>query len=212
MRQYVQYWCNKCDIFASKKSPHKKPRAPMKQYIVDAPWERMAIDILGPLPRSEDGNRYLMVVEDYFTKWTEAIPIPNAEATTVARKFVERIVTIFGVPLSVHSDQGSNFQSKVFKEMCHILGIHKTRTTPFRPISDGMVEKSNSTIETMLSVFVSKHQRDWNDYIYLLMLAYRSAEHESLGTSPCSILFDREINLPIDLVLSRPEYHLPEID
>ena len=58
MRQYVQYWCNKCDICASKKSPHKKPKAPMKQYIVGAPWERMAIDILRPLPRSEDGNRY----------------------------------------------------------------------------------------------------------------------------------------------------------
>ena len=141
MRQYVQYWCNKCDICASKKSPYKKPRASMKQYIVGAPWERMAIDILGPLPRSEDGNRYLMVVEDYFTKWTEAIPIPNAEATTIARKFVERII-----------DQGSNFESKVVKEMCHILGIHKTRTTPFRPKSDGMVEKSNSTIETMLLV------------------------------------------------------------
>jgi hypothetical protein len=89
MRQYVKYWCNKCDICASKKSPNKKPRTPMKQYSVGAPWERMAIYILGPLPRSEDGNRYLMVVEDYFTKWTEAIPIPNAEAITVARQFVE---------------------------------------------------------------------------------------------------------------------------
>ena len=167
MRQCVQYWCNKCDICASKKSPHKRPRAPMKQYIVGAPWERMAIDILGPLPRSEDGNRYLMVVEDYFTKWTEAIPISNAEATITAN--LERIVTIFGVPLSIHSDQGS----KVFKVMCHVLGIHKTLTTQFRPKSDGMVEKSNSTIETMPSAFVSKHQRDWDDYIYLLMLAYR---------------------------------------
>jgi hypothetical protein len=62
-------------------------------------------------------------------------------------------------------------------------------------------------VETMLSAFVSKHQRDWDDYIYLLMLAYRSAEHESLGTSPCSMLFGREINLPIYLVLGRPEYH-----
>ncbi|VDI57528.1 Hypothetical predicted protein [Mytilus galloprovincialis] len=163
--------------------------APMKQYLVGAPWERMAIDILGPLPISVNNNRYLMVVQDYFSKWTEAIPIPDTEAVTVARKFVERIVTIFGVPLSIHSDQGSNFESNVFKEMCIILGIHKTRTTPFRPKSDGMVEKSNSTIETMLSAFVSKHQRDWDEYIYLLMLAYRSIEHESLGTSPCSMLF-----------------------
>ncbi|CAC5414109.1 unnamed protein product [Mytilus coruscus] len=152
-----------------------------------------------------NNNRYLMVVQDYFSKWTEAIPIPDIEAVTVAKKFEERIVTIFGVPLSIHSDQGSNFESHVFKKMCNILGIHKTRTTPFRPKSDGMVEKSNSTIETMLSAFVSKHQRDWDEYIYLLMLAYRSSEHESLGTSPCSILFGREVNLPVNLILGRPE-------
>ncbi|VDI37976.1 Hypothetical predicted protein [Mytilus galloprovincialis] len=205
MRQDVKFWCTKCDICASKKAPCKKPKAPMKQYLVGAPWERMAIDILGPLPISVNNNRYLMVVQDYFSKWTEAIPIPDTEAVTVARKFVERIVTIFGVPLSIHSDQGSNFESNVFKEMCIILGIHKTRTTPFRPKSDGMVEKSNSTIETMLSAFVSKHQRDWDEYIYLLMLAYRSSEHESLGTSPCSMLFGREVNLPVDLILGRPE-------
>ncbi|CAG2242289.1 unnamed protein product [Mytilus edulis] len=205
MRQDVKFWCTKCDICASKKAPCKKPKAPMKQYLVGAPWERMAIDILGPLPISVNNNRYLMVVQDYFSKWTEAIPIPDTEAVTVAKKFVERIVTIFGVPLSIHSDQGSNFESNVFKEMCIILGIHKTRTTPFRPKSDGMVEKSNSTIETMLSAFVSKHQRDWDEYIYLLMLAYRSSEHESLGTSPCSMLFGREVNLPVDLILGRPE-------
>jgi hypothetical protein len=81
----------------------------------------------------------------------------NSHARTVARKFVERIVTIFAVPLSVHSDQGSNFQSKVFKEMCHILGIHKTRTTPFRPKTDGMVVKSNSTIENYTNIELLPH-------------------------------------------------------
>ena len=204
LRKDVKYWCSKCDTCAAKKAPHKKPRAPMCQYLVGAPWERVAIDILGPLPRTNKGNRYLMIVGDYFTKWKEAIPIPDAEAATVAQKFVERIVSIFGVPLQIHTDQGSNFGSRVFKEMCQILGIHKTRTTPFRPKSDGMVEKFNSTVETMLSAFVSKNQRDWDEYVYILMLAYRSAEHESLGTSPCSMMFGREINLPIDLVLGKP--------
>ena len=68
--------------------------------------------------------------------------------------------------------------------MCIILGIHKTRTTPSRPQSDGMIEKFNSTLETMLSAFVRENQRDWDDYVYLLMMAYRSSEHESIGTSP----------------------------
>ena len=177
----------------------------MQHYIVGAPWERMAVDILGPLPCSNNNNRYLMVVQDNFTKWTEAIPIRDMEAVSVAEKYIERVVSIFGVPLSLHSDQGSNFESKVFQEMYRILGIHKAHTTPFRPKSDGMVEKFNSTIETRLSAFVSNHQRDWDEYIYLLMLAYRSAEHESIGVSPCTMLLGKEINLPADLMLGRPE-------
>ena len=117
MRQDVKYWCAKCDICASKKAPCRKPRAPMQQYIVGAPWERMAIDILGPLPKTYKGNRYLMVVEDYFTKWTEAIPIKDMEAITVAQKFAERIVTIFGVPLQIHSDHGT-ILNLMFLERC----------------------------------------------------------------------------------------------
>lgn len=205
MRRDIRVWCEKCDICASKKAPCRKPKAPLQQYLVGSPWERVAIDILGPLPTSFKGNQYLMVVQDYFSKWAEAIPIPNMEAVTVAQSFIERVVTIFGVPLSIHTDQGSNFESQVFKEMCQILGIHKTRTTPFRPKSDGMVERSNSTIETMLSAFVSSHQRDWDELIYLLMLAYRSGEHESLGTSPCSMIFGKDVNLPIDLILGKPK-------
>ena len=116
IRNDVKNWCSKCDTCAMKKAPHRKPEAPMCKYLVGAPWERMAIDILGPLPRTDNGNKYIMVVGDYFTKWMEAIPILDAEAKTVADKFVERIVSIFGVPLQIHSDQGSNFESKVFKE------------------------------------------------------------------------------------------------
>ena len=92
-----------------KKAPHRKPKVPMCKYLVGAPWKRMAIDILGYLPLTDNCNKYIMVVGDYFTKWMEAIPIPDAEAKTVADKFVERIVAIFGVPLQIHSDQRSNF-------------------------------------------------------------------------------------------------------
>ena len=118
-----------------------KIRGPMAQYNVGAPMERLAADILGPLPASDSGNKYLLIVADYFTKWTEAFPIQNQEASTVAEKIVNKVVCRFGVPLSIHSDQGRNFESTVFTEMCHFLGIKKTRTTPFHPQSDGMVER-----------------------------------------------------------------------
>ena len=211
-KQDVENWCRHCDICASKKRPNKKPRAPLQQYNVGAPLERIAVDILGPLPRTNKGNRYLLVVGDYFSKWAEAIPIRDQEATTVANKLVDRVISILGVPMEIHSDQGSNFESQVFKEMCKLLGLHKTRTTSLRPQSDGMVERFNATIENMLASFVSDNQKDWDEYIFLLMMAYRAAVHETTKVSPYEMMFGRTINLPIDLVIGHPDsnYIVPE--
>ena len=91
--------------------------------------ERIALDILGPLPESKNGNRYILVMCDLFTKWTEAYPLPDQEAQTVAKAFVDCFVSRFGTPLQLHSDQGTNFQSKLFHELCDLLHIKKTRTT-----------------------------------------------------------------------------------
>jgi transposase InsO family protein len=76
------------------------------------------------------------------------------------QKLVDRVIYILGVPMEIHSDQSSNFKSKAFKEMCKLLGLHKTRTTSLRPQSDDMVEKFNATIENMLASFISENQKD----------------------------------------------------
>ena len=152
----------------------------MAQYNVGASMKRIAVDVLGPLPTSESGNKYLLIVADYFSKWTGAFPIPHQEATKVAEVLVKEVVSRFGVPLSLHSDQGRNFESAVFSEMCRLLGIGKTRTTPLHPQSDGMVERFNRTLEAQLSEFASDHQRDWDEHVPLLMMAYRTAVHLSI--------------------------------
>ncbi|GFV61211.1 retrovirus-related Pol polyprotein from transposon 412 [Trichonephila clavipes] len=90
-------------------------------------WERLsnekAFDILGPLPRSSDGNNNILVVMVYFTKWTEAYPIPDQEASTVGEVLVQHWISRFGVPLQLHSDQGRDFDSAVCKRLCEILAI-----------------------------------------------------------------------------------------
>ena len=134
-----------------------------------------------------------MVIGDYFTKWTEAIPLENLEARTVARVLIDNFICRFGVPLFLHTDQGASFDSQLFQEICQILGIKKTRTTKARPQSDGMIERANRTILNMLSAFVSEHQRDWVEYIPLVMMAYRSSVHESTCTTPSMMTFGREI-------------------
>ncbi|KAL9967721.1 hypothetical protein ACROYT_G026010 [Oculina patagonica] len=99
--------------------------------------ERLAMDILGPLSQTPRGNRFVLVVTDYFSKWTESYAVPNQEAVTVAEKLVSEFVCRFGVPREIHSDQGINFESKVMAEVCKLLDIEKTKTTPLHPRSDG---------------------------------------------------------------------------
>ena len=115
----------------------KKRHAPLKQYVVGAPMEQMAIDIPGPLLETPRKNKFILVVSDYFTKWIESYPMPNQEASTVAEKLVSEFICHFGVPRQLHSDQGTNFESKVFAEVCKLLDIEKTRTTPLHPQSGG---------------------------------------------------------------------------
>jgi len=109
------------------------------------------MDILGPFPESEAGNSYILVVADYFTQWTEAYPIPNQEATTVAKKLTDEFFFWFSPPEQLHSDQGRNFESAVIADICKLLAMRKSRTTPYHPQSDGLVERCNRTLLSMLA-------------------------------------------------------------
>ena len=157
------------------------------------------MDIAGPFLVSESGNRYVLVVIDYFSKWPEVYAIPNQEARTVAEVFANNWVCRYGVPLELHSDQGRNFESAVFQEMCELYGIKKTRTTPLHPQSDGMVERFNRTLEEYLRKVVSAHQKDWDQHIPKFLLAYRSTVHNTTSLSPAKVLFGTDLKLPADL-------------
>ena len=205
MQDIVEYLCKICDKCAARKPTLQHQRAPLKQYIVGCPLERIAVDILRPLPKTKRGNTSVVVVGDYFTKWTEAFAIPDQEATTVARVIVEEFVCRFGVPRQLHSDKGSNFESKLFQQMCKLLEIDKTRTSSRRPQSDGMVERFNRTLESMLSMYAEKKSNTWDEHLPYVMLAYRSSVHASTGVSPNKMMLGREVELPLQAVVPMPE-------
>ena len=197
-------WIKQCDHCASRKPSKQQNKSTLKQYIVGEPMERIAIDILGPLPKSSKGNKYIMVVVDYFTKWAEAYAIPDQEARTVADKLVQEFITRFGCPRQIHTDQGRNFESKLFKGMCDLLDVDKTRTTPFHPQSDGLVERLNRTLENMLSLYVADNQLDWDQYLSCMMMAYRATPQGSSQCSPNMLMLGRETELPVDLMIGKP--------
>jgi hypothetical protein len=114
----VEEWCRRCSQCASRKTAGKTLRAPLSTVRTGYPMERIALDIMGPLPATRRGNRYILVIGDYFTKWVEAFAMPDQEARTVAHVLVNEFICRFGTPGYIHTDNGRNFESTLFKELC----------------------------------------------------------------------------------------------
>ncbi len=139
-RRDTQRWCQRCQTCQKRRNPPRRAKAKLGQYRVGVPNERIALDILGPLPESTAGNKYILVIGCYFTKWKESFAMPNMEGVTVADILVDQWISRYGVPRQIHSDQGRQFESQLFQQLCARLQVDKTRTTPFHPQSDGMIE------------------------------------------------------------------------
>ena len=122
-------------------------------------WDRVVMDLLDT---SAKGNRYVLVMVDCFSRWTEACPLSDKTALSVADAFFQHIVCCFGMPMVIHSEQGREFENKVMQELCLLCGSHKTRTTPYHPESDGLVERFNRTLLMMLAMFAGENRDDWS--------------------------------------------------
>jgi hypothetical protein len=174
LQKDVKLYVAGCSLCSQKKPPHKKKRAPMQIVETGFPMERIAMDILCELPETSGGNKHISVISNYYTKWTECFAMPNMEAKSVAQLLVEEVIVRFGTPYVIHTYQGVQFESILFQETCRLLQIEKTRTTPYHPQSDGMVERNNRTILTMLSAFVNENQNDWDEHLPYISMAYRA--------------------------------------
>lgn len=201
--------CRRCDPFAAYKGPLDQSHAHLQQLAVGAPMERVAVDVMGPFPRKDRGNRYVLVAMDYFTKWPEAYAVPDQEAETVVEVLVEGMFSRFGVAETVHCDQGQNFESRIFATMCERLGMQKTRTTPLHPQSDGLVERFNRTLAKQLAILTAEHQRDWDTHLPLVLMAYRSAVQDSTACSPALLMLGRELRTPAEIAFGRPPDTVP---
>ena len=204
MYKDITHWIETCKDCASKKSPKRTATAPMQSIPVEGPFDRMCVDVLGPLPTSELGNRYVVVFTDSLTKWPEAFAIKSAGADVIAQLFVEEVVSRHGAPRTLLSDRGKNFLSKLVQEICDLFSVKKVNTSAYHPQTDGLTERFNHTLCTMLSMYVSKHQRDWDRFIPFALFAYRTAVQDSTRETPFYLVYGRDPCLPLDAVLSAP--------
>ena len=206
MAEDVATWVRQCDMCARRKPGPGRGLCPMGHKNVGIPFERIAMDIMGPLRESHDGYLYILVVQCYFSKWAEAYCLTDHTAQSVGDKLLTQWICRLGVPSTIHTDQGTEFESNLFHHLCRELGSLKTKTMPYHPQGDGMVERHNRTIQQMLACYVNDCHDDWSDHLDYVMMAYRSSLHESTGCSPNRVIFGREVNLPLTVQLGEQHF------
>ena len=167
--------------------------------------EKIHLDFIGPLTRTKRGNMYILCIVDAFTRWVEAIALPDQTAETTALAAVREFFSRFGYPLSLLTDQGRAFESVLFTEMCKLLQIRKLRTTPYRPSTNGMVERMNAVVIAALRHYVSSDQTDWDEFLPLITSAIRASKCRSTGFSANMLMLGRELVMPSELELAMDE-------
>jgi len=160
--------CSQCASYHRGTLPR---RAELQTPQVGEPWHRVSVDITGPHPKSTRQNQYILTVIDHFSKWAQAIPIPNHTTPVVAKASMVHVFSRFGVPLQLLSARGPEFESELFSQLMKWLEIDKIRTTPYKASTNGCVEKLHKTMNSMLGKVVSESQRDWDERLPLVMAA-----------------------------------------
>ena len=158
---------------------------------------------MGPLPLS-NGNQHIHLIADHFSKWYEAIPLPDQTVPTTTTALLSNWICHFGCPHSIHSDQGRNFESKPFKALNQALQVDGTRITAFRPQSNAVVERINRKLQSMLAKCINEKQSNWSQQLPYVMMAYRTSVHESTGYTPHFLVYGQEVCLSIDFMYPSP--------
>jgi transposase InsO family protein len=193
----VKEYIRSCDV-CQRRGPQQR-REELIPIEIQGPFHRIGIDIKGPLPITSNGNRYIIVAMDYFSKWPEARAIPNMRAETVAKFIYEDIVCRHGVPQEILSDRGTSFTSKVIEELCQNYQTKHQLTSAYRPQTNGMIERFNRTLGECIAKLVYDNNKEWDQFIDAVLLAYRTKRHKTTGKTPFYLIYGREATLPLDL-------------
>ena len=202
MDKDVGWWIRTCEVCQRRMRPKDSPKAPMTIAVTGFPNERVAMDVVGPLKKSKSGNEYVLCMTDHFSKYSKAFAMPDQKAERVAKIFVNEWVYHWGEPMSLHTDQGPNFESVLMKQVCDLLQINKTRTTPYHPQGNAQNERYNQTIMNIVAKLTDKVEyEDWDEQLPVAVAAYNATEHSTTKFTPNRLMINREVRHNFDKML-----------
>ena len=199
MRKDIFSFC-KSFLLCAKRKAHGRIKMPLQPMpVANYIWERMALDIVGPLPESRAGNKYILVMGDYNSRYCEAVPLGDQTAPSIAKAFIKTIILRHGLPSITLSDQGSNFIGDLMTRIYEELGIKQTRTAAYSPQTNGFVEKMNRLIVDMLTMYSHNNPESWCEYLPYAIFAYNTSLQASIKETPFFVMYGRDPIEPSDL-------------
>lgn len=208
MARDIRNWCRECQACQRRKTPHRRPKLPTGHIPVQRPFERISVDLVEykTISKSAVGApcKYVLSMMDHLTRYAVLTPIPNKSAETVAKVIIDRIISTFGPPEMLHSDQGTEFENKVIHQLQTILGYKKTCTTPYRPQGNSVSERVHSTMHAMLAMHSSMGRDNWAELLPMVQLAYNTSFSATMHETPYFLMFGRQARLPVDVILGLP--------
>ena len=175
------------------------------------PGEVLYIDLVGPMPETPDGMKYIVTMQDGFSRYCTACTIPNKEAVTVANALLDAWITKFGCPVRIHSDQGKEFQNSIWHQLCDRLQIQKTTTPAYNPQSNP-VERFHRSLNSIMRTHLAREDAGWSRFLPMATFAYNTKVNATTGLTPFEVWMGRAAKLPIDLVVPTPDRQWPDAD
>lgn len=195
----VKNWYNSCHECQLRKP--KRTRIPLTLVKNTATLGKVGLDLCGPFPTTKNGNKYILNIVDWFTKYVVSIPIPDSKALTTAKALVNNFILVYGTPVELISDNAKTFTAESFKELNLLLKINKIYTTPYHSAGNGATERTFRTFQDILSKFRVSTQQEFDELLPAATFAYNTTVHDTTGFSPFVLMFGREPLVTIDLFL-----------
>lgn len=192
IQSYIQH-CRNCQI---KKLVRVKTKQPM--VITDTPgsaFDKVSMDIVGPLPTTRRGNTHILTIQDLLTKYSLAIPLQGTTSIDISDALTKQFFARFGAPRALLTDQGANFCSSLLKHVARKYRIKQYKTTAYYPQSNGSIERSHHVLAEYLKQYVDKNN-DWDDFLEMAAFSYNTSCHEGTGFTPHELIFGKPARLP----------------
>ena len=193
--------CSSCPQCAIVNPSGRVNKPPLQPIPVSRPFQILGVDIMD-LPYMEAGNKHVIVFQDYLTKFPLVFPVPDQKTIRLSRLLVEDVISLFGVPEALLSDRGTNLLSHLMQDLWKMFGIKKLNTTAYHPQCDGMVERFNRTLKTILRKHTATYGNQWDWYLFSALYAYHNTPHKSTGEKPNFLLFGVDCRTPYGSCIS----------